>query len=461
MMKDKPWSGATLAEVGGSRGVGVTFLEETFDASTAPPEHRFHQAASRAVLTALLPDAGTNLKGHMRSYQDLFEVSGYAVRPADFDNLMNLLNHELRLVTPTDPENSQPDSGCDTGGRFYQLTHDYLVPSLRDWLTRKQKETRRGRAELRLEERAALWNDKPEGRRLPSLGEYLSIRLLTNRRRWTAPQQRMMSKARRVHALHSALATVILMMLIIGGRDIYGRSRANSLVEQLRKADVTEVRSIVASLDAYRSWADSPLKLEEVKAKDGSPQKLHFALALLPVDATQVAYLRDQLLVVTPTEFPVVRDVLLAYQDEIIEPLWKVALDPKISADRRFQAACALGTFAADDKRWDAIGTLVANHLVSRQASEFLAWKEALRPAKSQLIPPLGVIYRDMAQERQARNYATETLADYATDQPDLLFGLLVDAEQFQFQAVFGKLAAHKERAIMLARQERARRRVR
>ena len=40
--------------------------------------------------------------------------------------------------------------------RYYQLTHDYLVHSLRDWLTRKQRETRRGRAELRLAERSAL-----------------------------------------------------------------------------------------------------------------------------------------------------------------------------------------------------------------------------------------------------------------------------------------------------------------
>ena len=36
----------------------------------------------------------------------------------------------------------QPTS--KSGQKYYQLTHDYLVPSLREWLTRKQKETRRG-----------------------------------------------------------------------------------------------------------------------------------------------------------------------------------------------------------------------------------------------------------------------------------------------------------------------------
>ena len=56
MMKGKPWAPSTLKEVGGTKGVGVTFLEETFSASTAPPEHRLHQKAAQAVLKALLPE---------------------------------------------------------------------------------------------------------------------------------------------------------------------------------------------------------------------------------------------------------------------------------------------------------------------------------------------------------------------------------------------------------------------
>ena len=49
MVKGKPWTPATLREVGGTEGVGLTFLEETFSASTAPPEHRLHQKAAQAV----------------------------------------------------------------------------------------------------------------------------------------------------------------------------------------------------------------------------------------------------------------------------------------------------------------------------------------------------------------------------------------------------------------------------
>ena len=84
--------------------MGVTFLEETFSAATAPPEHRLHQKAAQAVLKALLPETGTDIKGQMRSEAELRDASGYAGRPRDFDDLVRILDHELRLITPTDPE---------------------------------------------------------------------------------------------------------------------------------------------------------------------------------------------------------------------------------------------------------------------------------------------------------------------------------------------------------------------
>ena len=118
------------------------------------------------MLKALLPESGTDIKGHMRSRAELLEASGYASRPKDFDDLIRILDSEIRLMTPTDPEGKEGDSSSQVqaGAKYYQLTHDYLVPSLRDWLTRKQKETRRGRAELLLVDRAAVWNARPENR---------------------------------------------------------------------------------------------------------------------------------------------------------------------------------------------------------------------------------------------------------------------------------------------------------
>ena len=44
MMKGRPWTPASLREVGGPEGVGATFLEETFAAQTAP----FHASPASA-----------------------------------------------------------------------------------------------------------------------------------------------------------------------------------------------------------------------------------------------------------------------------------------------------------------------------------------------------------------------------------------------------------------------------
>src|SRR5262249_28093935 len=129
MVKGKVWTPVTLKEVGGTEGVGVTFLVETFSAASAPPEHRLHQKAARAVLKALLPESGTDIKGHMRSYAELLEASGYASRSREFDDLVRILDNEIRLISPTDPDGTGDDSPskATSGQKYYQLTHDYLV----------------------------------------------------------------------------------------------------------------------------------------------------------------------------------------------------------------------------------------------------------------------------------------------------------------------------------------------
>ena len=40
----------------------------------------------------------------MQSHADLLEASGYAAaRPKEFEELLTILNSEVRLITPTDP----------------------------------------------------------------------------------------------------------------------------------------------------------------------------------------------------------------------------------------------------------------------------------------------------------------------------------------------------------------------
>ena len=96
---------------------------------------------ARAVLKSLLPESGSEIKGHVRTIEELLQASGYGHRPADFQNLMQILNRDLRLVTQTDSSGAIHDEALIRDSKSdrpcYQLTHDYLVPSIRNWLTRK------------------------------------------------------------------------------------------------------------------------------------------------------------------------------------------------------------------------------------------------------------------------------------------------------------------------------------
>lgn len=474
VMKGKTWTPATLKEAGGTTGVGVTFLEETFSAATAPPEHRYHQTAARAVLKHLLPDFGTDIKGFMKSYSELLEDSGYSNHPRDFDELIRILDSETRLITPTVPEgkDSEDDAVTRTQAdqQYFQLTHDYLVHSLRDWLTRKQKETRRGRAELKLFDLSATWNANPENRFLPSWWEHLTIRVLTDKQQWTDSQRKMMLKADRVYGIRSGVVLVVLTAVVFGGimirnsietnrQELIAQKQAEQddaeatrLVEGLLRADTSQVKEIIGKLTDYREYATDDLKRAFAESPDDSNAKLHAALAMLPEDQSALPFLRERLLTVSPTQFQYVSDLLAGHKSELTTDYWKIASDASRPPARRFRAVCALASYDPEKEHWQdqQFVEFVAGHLVGGLPSELLSWKNALRPVKTHLTAPLAAIYRDASQDTQVRSFATETLADYLGEDVQELFDLLADADEKQFAPMFGKLTESREEAIPL-----------
>lgn len=273
MVKGKPWEPKTLAELGGLEGVGVTFLEETFGSSAAP-SHRFHQAAARKVLGELLPPHGTDIKLSRTSRDSLFLASGYEGRADDFSALLKILDSELRLVTPVESEEGSDGS--------FQLTHDFLVPSLREWLTRKQKETRRGRAELLLAERANFWRAKPSRRNEPSMPEWIRIRALTNSGRWSGSERVMMRKAGWRYALMSAIIAVVVLTGSYYGFHFEAKSRAKSLVDQVATAEAFNLPEIIERMRPIRDYCEPLLqqKLNSLPESSPLPIRQNLELAL-------------------------------------------------------------------------------------------------------------------------------------------------------------------------------------
>jgi serine/threonine protein kinase/formylglycine-generating enzyme required for sulfatase activity len=466
MMKGKPWTPTTLKEVGGTEGIGVNFLEETFSASTAPPEHRLHQKAARGVLKALLPESGSNIKGHMRYYDELLESSDYTQRPKDFDELIRILDSDIRLITPTDPEGMEPDDDSVTpteaGRKYYQLTHDYLVPSLRNWLTRKLKETRRGRAEFGLAERSASWNAKPKNRYLPSWWEWASIRSLTDKKSWTEPQRKMMKRAGRFHGVRFSMLVIVLALLGWGGFESYGTMRGSALVESLKTANIDGVPRIVDDLIGYRRWTNDELHSLAGENNTDADTRLHASLALLPTDPTQLGYLKDRLLNAEPEQVETIRALLANSKDEIVGDLWRVTENPNKGQEKQLlQAASALAVYdAGNDAKWTAIVSRVVDALVNENSLRVAVWIKTLKPTRRYLIKPLGIVYRSKAEDRSQTeiDLATEILEQYVADDLKTLSELLLDGQPKQFVALFEEFETHGTDArsrlnVELARQ--------
>ncbi|MHC5538719.1 SUMF1/EgtB/PvdO family nonheme iron enzyme, partial [Singulisphaera rosea] len=451
----------TLDRLGGAVGAGTTFLEETFSAPTAPPEHRLHEEAARAVLTTLLPGPGAEIKGHRRSRTELLEASGYTHTPEDFRALMRILDGRTRLLTPIALEGRDSNDSSRTtpdAERFYQLTHDYLVPSIRDWLERKKNESRQGRAELRLSERSALWGAKPEPKQLPSLLEWLDILSVTSRQKWTAAERRVMIAARKRHLTHTGVVLFVLLVLGLVTQQLFERSareqqatHAGELIQRLNTARIDQVPDIVDEIDDDRTYVNPLLKTALRSLESNPPSDLHVRLALLPDDPEgQVNPLYDRLLNADPEPFRVILKALRPHWSKFTSRLWDELKPSSRDPNRRFRAAVALANYAPESDLWDGHISEVTERLVVQPALHVPHWVEALRPLKARLIPSLTTFYRDHAPSHEiARQVTAQILADYASDLPDKLTDALAESPPNTFPIIFEALRKHEAEAIM------------
>ncbi|SIO58324.1 Serine/threonine protein kinase [Singulisphaera sp. GP187] len=443
MVKHKTWTLATLKEVGGTQGVGVAFLDETLNAATSPPEYRRHQRAMREVLRALLPELGTEIKGHMRSRSELLEASGREATHHDFDAILQILVNELKLISPTDPQGDEAGEvpGLET---HYQLTHDYLVPSLRDWLTKKQRETRRGRAEIRLAERAALWGTKQERRQLPSFLEWLEIRLSTQRNRWNEREAKLMRIAMRHHAGRCSRAFLVVVIATAIGMESYTYLRAGSLVDRLFAAETAKVPEIIQHMAPYRRWVNPRLRNARARAKIGSQESLRASLALLPVDRNQEVELIDQLLAAAPPNVQVIRNALTPGSAEARKKLWRELETVHMSPDRRLRAASALASYDPDSPRWGAVVSDIVSTLTSEDLFAITHWSDLLHPIREKLRIPLKNAF--LTQRDNQRGYiAASLLAEYTHDRPDLLIELIEQADPRQLHILLSTQSAESK----------------
>jgi formylglycine-generating enzyme required for sulfatase activity len=300
------------------------------------------------------------------------------------------------------------------------------VPPVRQWLTRKQRETRCGRAELRLATITSLWRERPESRRLPSLLEWLMIVGLTPRGRWSDDESRMMRAATR-HVLLRAAAAVLIVGAMAGVIAVARqRERAANLLAGAVDADYRHLPSLIPELERYRDAFRQDLVALEANA--GAPlRRREVARILLYRDRPTAALgadLRRRLTApqAQPEEVEVICGALAAHPGESGSgSLRRVLTDEEADPAARLRAACALQAMVRTstiDPDLRAAAPALAEALLVEPRREFPRWLELLGPAAEELVPHLVAIRRDTKGESYARSAAAAALA-YALGRGD------------------------------------------
>lgn len=463
MMKNLPWTIASLRQTGGTEGVGLAYLEESFG-KNANPKIRLHQNAARAVLAALLPESGT-LSVQLKSYHDLMLASGYS-DPKSFEDLINLLDVEMRLISPTDPvgvldrESDMNDqSKIDPSEKYFRLSHDYLVGPLRNWLTRKQRETYQGRSQLLLAERAALWETKPDSRFLPSLLEHARIRIFTRSRDWTKSQAELLKATSLRHLLILSLAAIFVFGLVFVGfqlKRIQDRAVGAKMVAALPQINTQVVSSAIGDMAPYRNLIGPILAEQFEGSAEDSTGKLHSAMALLIDDAGYGQYIFSRLPRLSATRIASVCDFLSDSGAQISDDYTRWIRDETRDDAWRLRAACVLAHFEPEAEVFqdEQVREFLATKLTELFPSELLPVREMFLPIASDLSGTLRAIYQDRDQSEESRSYAAESWVFFNQDSPEKLCDFLLLCEARQFPLVMQALEGQDQLQSELASLE-------
>lgn len=459
MVKSKPWVPDTLLELGGGRGLGVAFLSQTIDGESGSPPQRSFREPARRLLERLLPPPGMDLRGHSATFQELKRASELN-DDETLDSLLKYLDRDLHLVTPVDRTSPVATQVEGMGNeRRFQLTHDFLVAAVRDWIGQARRQTARGRAELRMAEYAAQFAAQPERRQLPSFLDWLSFVFLTRTDRRTSSEQRMFEAASRKY-ITAAAAVVVVAFLLCGA--VYHRlnsARAEEVVNALATCESPELPKAVASTLAYRRWTGPAIASRISENGHPASQRLRLLLGAIVVQDSDV-FVKDLATCLLAVDVPLALATLpiLDRYNHLVAlgpRMLEVASDDDAPVEHRLLAFAALARIDLRDQanrgtRADEITPLFVS-VIARSPRHFDVWVDALEPAKGILKPPLLVACRDEEADDDYRLVATNILARFAYDDVDLLVENALDAEPRQFEIVAKALAGrHRPMRVRL-----------
>lgn len=446
IVKNRPWNNREVSFQGGGLGLGVRFLEDTFDADTAQRRHRQHAEAAARVLRRLLPESVSRIKGSLCSEQELVEASDYRDPPA-FRELLRILDNELHLITPTDRMTSDRLSvdqghshGPETG---YQLTHDFLITPIRQWLELRYLGTRDGQAQARLEEFSELFHARPKAQSLPSMFEYCNLRWRIPRTDWSEQQTKMMQAAGALHTrklmLTMAGLTFGLLVMVLGWNSIRQQQRRQAADSEIRRLVTAEFSAAVPIMRGLRQSADerSLLHLRGLVQDSVAPisERVRAALVVAPQATEATELLTNYLLDDQQPLAEAIQICKLQPEQKWLDQATLLASwnDKNQRSGVRLRAALGLAQFEPLDDSLAASLDQIAELLVQEQQLSMSQWLLGFERMGSLLVPSLSARFHSSdSNNRAACINSAILLGRFARNEPDRLVKLIPSARPDQ-----------------------------
>ena len=390
MAKDIPWDEKTLKKMGGIATVGITFLDQTFSDRSSNPAHRALASESRDILEALLPASGRLIRGRVQNASELMSRSGISSH-ARFQKTIKILAEDLKLITPVDPTDLR-ESDKD---HYFQLTHDFLVPTLRHWLNREKSRTLKGRAQLKLKERAAMWASKPEKRQYPSFNEWVLISVLTASSRSQPEEEQLMKVSSRHYWTRIVLSCITIAILSLVGIKTYQYqseqaeiSTVNGLVDDLWISEFEYLPELVDRLEQYSGRWETAVSDKVQSPRASEENLLRGRMALARQDKLSAEALFPSLLKLNADEQAIVIDELRPYRELATAYLQSRFGKGDLSDLELIRAGAALSGYSPNHEIWKDLGPEVVDRLASLNPLEASEWITSFVPASGHLLSP-------------------------------------------------------------------------
>lgn len=413
MVKSKPWTTATLRELGGIQGLGISFLEERLTGTSAHPMLRSNLEIVKQILRELLPSDDTIIKPQACHQSILLERLEGIASEETLSRLLHLIDTEVRLITPSSNPNVSVTSSSASSSKdpAYQLTHDYLVPTIRKWLASQNTSTREGRAAEQLRELSVLWNAKPTRKRLPSFLEWATIRWYVSKKRWSLNESRLMNAAGRYFLARGITITALLLILVTGAWYWRKEALSRSLVARLLEAKSEEVVTVLEEIQPHASWIIPKLPAlsnkDDLEPRDEIEQ---FRISLAQVrqnPAVSDSVLDNLSLIEEQHGKPYINFLVSSptLNDETIASKAKTYLERDNPAG--IYLAALLCSRNPNHDLWGQLYRPLCKSLLSKNAVQLPRWIELFRPIQNELVDELIAL----GEENEKNSLEDQSLA--------------------------------------------------